>query len=508
MTLLIKNVQIVSEAKKFPDRVDVFISGKKISAIGLFPEKRADRVIEGQGAYCSAGFIDADTTSDHYLTIFHDPGQEDFLRQGVTSIAGGHCGASLAPLLYGTLESIRKWGDEGAVSVDWHTMGEFFSTIERASLGVNFGTCAGHSTIRRALIGESIRDLTENELNVFGCTLSRAFEEGALGFSAGLEYAHSRLTPYGELRFLLDLAAKKKRMFSLHARKTGKGVSGAAGEAIALAKDTGVRVLLTHLVPLKGSEAEYGAMLETLDALPENVDFHFSVYSFAESIIPAYRLLPEWAQNGSLETMKANVDDESMWERIEKDFPPLDPELLTILGAQNASPLAGRTFTEVMELYSLSTVAQVVRRLLLTTTMRAVVQYKNIDGELLDTALAHPRSIVASHAPSIGDHFVRDAFRGNYQKPDRSTATFASFLIRALQGKTVSLQEAIQKITKLPARILGLERRGSVREGYFADLAIFSSAGEMKYVIVNGEVAVDDGTITEKRAGMPLRVFS
>src|SRR3989344_4019528 len=141
MTLLIKNVQILGGAQDLPERSGVFISGSKISAIGNFPDKTAEEVIDGQGAYLSPGFIDVNTDSDHYLTLFEHPSQEDFLRQGVTTIFGGMCGSSLAPLIYGTLESLRKWGgDEGRVNIDWHTMAEFLTSLDRRPLALNFGT--------------------------------------------------------------------------------------------------------------------------------------------------------------------------------------------------------------------------------------------------------------------------------------------------------------------------------------------------------------------------------
>src|SRR5665213_2732542 len=125
MTLLIKNVQVVGGARVFGEPCDVFVNNDKISAIGNFSNKNADIILDGQGAFLSPGFIDCNTDSDHYLTLFDDPSQEDFIRQGVTSIFGGMCGASLAPLLYGSLESIKKWSDTDRINVNWHTMGEF-----------------------------------------------------------------------------------------------------------------------------------------------------------------------------------------------------------------------------------------------------------------------------------------------------------------------------------------------------------------------------------------------
>ena len=152
MTLLIKNVRIVGGDRDFPESSDVFVSGERISAIGNFPNKRAAAVLDGQGAYLSPGFIDVNTDSDHYFTLFDYPSQDDFLKQGVTTILGGMCGSSLAPLLYGSLESIRKWTNADKANVNWHTMNEFLLSIDKRPLGVNFGTMAGHGTIRRAIV--------------------------------------------------------------------------------------------------------------------------------------------------------------------------------------------------------------------------------------------------------------------------------------------------------------------------------------------------------------------
>src|SRR3989338_9672270 len=178
-TLLIKGVQIVDGTGRPQFKGDIFIKDKKISAIGPFGGKSADAVIDGLGAFAAPGFIDVNTDSDHPLTLFSNPSQREFLLQGVTTVIGGHCGASLAPLLYGTLESIRKWADPTEININWHTVGELLKTLDKLPLGVNFATLAGHSTIRRALVGESNRRLTQKELAVFQKILEQSLDEGA-----------------------------------------------------------------------------------------------------------------------------------------------------------------------------------------------------------------------------------------------------------------------------------------------------------------------------------------
>src|SRR3989344_8027237 len=162
MMTLIKNVQVFDGTGKSSFRSDIMVKGDRIAAIGNFPNKKADVVIDGLGFTATPGFIDANTDSDHYLSLFSNPLQEDFLRQGVTTIIGGQCGSSLAPLLYGHLDSIRKWTDTGKFNVSWHELGEFLALLEKQPLGVNFGTLVGHSTIRRDLTGEEVRTLTKN----------------------------------------------------------------------------------------------------------------------------------------------------------------------------------------------------------------------------------------------------------------------------------------------------------------------------------------------------------
>src|SRR3989344_4237873 len=138
--ILIKQAQIVDGSGKKSYRADVLIDGQKISAIGNFANKKADVVIDAVGATVAPGFIDLHTHSDHYLSLFTYPSQKDFLLQGVTTIVGGHDGVSLAPLLYGSLHSLRRWAHTEGVNVDWHTVEELRKVLQRLSFGVNFAT--------------------------------------------------------------------------------------------------------------------------------------------------------------------------------------------------------------------------------------------------------------------------------------------------------------------------------------------------------------------------------
>ncbi len=503
MTLLIRNVTIVGGAREFPEPVDVFVSGERISAIGHFPNKKADEVLDGGGAYLSPGFIDVNTDSDHYLTLFDHPEQEDFLKQGVTTIFGGMCGSSLAPLLYGSLESIGKWADPDRVNVNWHTMGEFLRVLDRSPLGVNFGTLAGHATVRRAIAGESLRILTKNELGVLARTLRAALQEGGFGTSTGLAYVHARETPYAELKLVADIAKGAGGVYATHLRNMGKGVVASIDETIRLAQETGAKTLVSHFVPLVGAEKEYEAALAAMEALPAGpggIDIDFDAYPSANTLLPIYTFLPVWAQNGGVAVMLANVEDEWFAKRVREGLPPLDEERFIVAQAPGNDFLVGKSLAQLKKIYEVADGRDALIRLMRTMRMRGGILYRNIAARLTKRALASSRSFVASNAPS----FAEAPFRGKQLKSDRTTRTFPDFLALVEKERLMPLKDAVAKLTAKPAAKFGLRERGTIAEGNFADLACFRD-GEIRFTVVNGAVAMKGGECTGARAGRALR---
>jgi N-acyl-D-amino-acid deacylase len=503
MTLLVKNVQILGGARSFPDPVDVFVSGDKISAIGNFPNKKADVTVDGQGAYLSPGFIDVNTDSDHYLTLFDHPGQEDFLKQGVTTIFGGACGSSLAPLLYGSLESCQKWGDTDRVNVNWHTMAEFLRTLDRRPLAVNFGTLVGHATIRRALVGDNLRELTKNEMNVFANTLRIALVEGGFGVSFGLGYVHGRSTPYAELKTLGNIVKEFGGVLGVHLRKNAEGIMLATEEAIRLAKDTGAKTLINHFAPVEGSEKEYEDALAAVESLTPDTDLDVDLYPCTASLLPIYVFLPAWTQTGGVDTMLANVKNEWLAERIKKEMPELREDRFRIAWAPKNEFLVGKSLAEIKAMYGMNDARDALLRLMVTMELKGGVLYENLSGPMIKKALASKRSFVASNAPSFAPAPTRGV-RGKQMKSERSTSTFTKFLALVEEEHLMPLEDAIRKITLLPARKFGLADRGEIKEGNIADLTGFKGH-EIKFTIVGGKVVVRDGEFQGVFPGKALR---
>lgn len=492
MTLLIRNVRILGGARKFPEKSDIFVQNEVISAIGNLPNKKADVMLDGQGLFLAPGFIDINTDSDHYLTLFDNPAQQDFLKQGVTTIIGGMCGSSLAPLLYGSLESVAKWQNVNCINVGWHSMQEFLQILEKRGLGVNFGTLVGHATIRRALTGETFRNLTKNEIRVFKVTLAKALYEGGFGFSTGLAYVHARETSYAELRTLLQTVKERNSIYATHLRNTKEELSKSVEETLKLRKESGVQTLISHFLPFEGTEKEYTTILEKLEKLTDDRAIYFDVYPFDHSIIPIYTLLPKWAQKTNVATMLSILQDTWKRKRILAELPEFSGDELVIAIAQENETLVGKNIDAIKELYGVSSGKEALLKLMRATSLRAVVFYRNITTDLLPYAVSHSRSLIATNAASIkkNQHIML--------KPERAVQTFPKFLDMVSEKKLMSLEDAVRKITKIPATLLGLSRRGEIKEGNFADLVTFSwkegerEATEIRIVVVNGTVAVQN----------------
>lgn len=495
--ILIKRVQIIDGSGKPPFLADVLLQGDKISAIGNFPNKSADLEIDGLGFYLTPGFIDVDTDSDHYLSLFDNPSQKDFLLQGVTTIIGGNCGASLAPLIYGSLESISKWTNINKINVDWRTVAEFLKVLNRFKIGVNFGTLIGHTTIRRALVGDDLRELTPAELAVFKRVIRESLEEGALGLSTGLGYAHGRQTPYIEIKELAGVVKELNGVYATHLRDERDGLTASVNETIQIVRETGVKTLISHFRSLIGFEKYFEEGLSSIESAGD-LDINFDVYPFDVSITPIYTLLPAWAQNGGFDTMLANLNDPSLRSKIIREFPHFEENDVTIAYSQALERvyLIGKTIGAIAKDQNVG-IQEALAKIMTSTNLKTIVIYKNINSELSRKAMVSPRAFIASNASSLAES-------EQIVKHERFFNTFPKFLEIVERSKILTLEDAIQKITSLPAKKFGFKNRGLIKDGYAADLVLLKDS-KIHFVFVNGQPVVKDGRFQNVFAGKILK---
>lgn len=479
MTVLIKNALVFDGSGKPPFKSDIFVNHGRINRLGSFPHKSAEKVIDCRGMMTTPGFIDINSDADHHLTLFSDPSQSNLLKQGITTIIGGNGGSSLAPLIDGSLRSIRKWADPSSMNVDWRSVREFLKILSQQKLGVNFGTLIGHSTIRRAIIGEDLRDLTEKELKVFNYVLEEGLKEGAFGFSTGLNYAHSHNVSYQEIEELVKTTAKFKGIYATHLRSYTDGFPAAIDETLNIAKSIGVSVEINHFQPLIGWEKDYLEAISLIENERTRANIHFDLCPTQFSLVEIYTLLPKWAKNGGLEIMLQNIITANTRERILEALTKIKPEDLTIAKVPPVLKfLTGKTLKEFSQDQNLKP-PEALLKLMGLTQLKAELSYRNIDFQALRQILFSENAIIASQGT-------------------------IKFLNLIKEGNLIPQEQAIAKMTSLPARKFNLKDRGLIAEGYCADIVVLRD-GQPSEVLVNGVVALENGEIQKFLAGKILK---
>lgn len=492
-SVLIRNGLVFDGSDRPPLKTDIFIRDAYVAKIGNFGKVQAETIIDATGSRITPGVIDVNTDSDHHLTLFTDPDQEDFLRQGVTTILGGNCGISLAPF-YGekTRDLIRDWNVATDVNINWKTTGELLAVLKKNKLGVNFGTLIGYNNLRTAFSKES-EDLTERQLSSIGFSLQEGVWQGAFGVSFDEEITARRPMPNHEWNEILKAISGNKSIVSFHVFP-GSDVASAVNEIIKRAKKFSLNIEINHFQPNFLFENEYEKAKNMIETASSEININFDVFPLTDTAVSIDKILPSWMGSLKGEGLVEAVSLASNKKRLLKDLARLEGEKIII--GQLPSPLRfleGRSLREFSEYYGLRGSAEAILKLCELTAGRAILFTQTVSKSLLGDFIFSPLAIISSNG-----------FSGNARKfkHERNTKTFIEFLKMAQEKDGITFEKAVAKITGMPAKKYGITGRGSIREGYFADIVIWKD-NIPQYVIVNGEIALE-GEVIKKRAGMPL----
>lgn len=485
--ILIKNGLVYDGTGRPAKKKDILIWGDKIVALDKLNRRRAETVIDTMGGIVIPGIIDINTDSDHFLSLFSEPRQFDFIKQGVTTVIGGNCGASLAPLLDGSLVSLQQSAGHSQINIGWRTVKEFLNYLEKRGIGVNFGTLVGYTTIRRVITQDQDRDLTEKEINFFKNIIVRSLKEGAFGFSTGSTYLYDRPYPYREINELVRAVAEIKGIYAAHLRETGNNLLTAIQELITLVKKTKVNLEINHFQPIENFKELYSQAKDLIEKESHHYRINFDCYPFESMILPISALLPRWAGNDLSEYIR---------QRLLEHFRKLALEKI-IIGRMPPplQSLNGKTLLEFGENANLKP-EEALLRLMRLTNLKALIILKCIDSNTLNDFMLSPQSIISSNGAALP--------AGEF-KHERNFNTFPKFLNWAGKEKKLSLEKAVAKITGQPAQKYGLIGRGLIKEGNYADIAVFHNDYRVSDVIINGRPALIEGRPTEILAGRVLR---
>lgn len=519
--ILIKNGTVIDGSGIPMFQADVAVKEEKIARIGDLSSETAERVIDAAGCYVSPGFIDVNNHSDTYWEMFRSPGLSGMLLQGVTTIVGGNSGASLAPLTQPEdILAIQKWTDVGKVNFNWLAMSELLAEIEKRPLSVNFATLTGHGTIRRSVLKSPTKKPEKTDIEKMRRLLDQALRDGSIGLSTGLKYTHARLAERAELTDLLSSVAKEKAVYATYLRDEGEHLLDAVGEAIASAKEAGVPLHISHLksVGKRNWHLFEEALLAIRNAASDGLEISFDVYPYTSSGSVLYTLLPDWVTESGRKTMLHRLKDFKIRQSVIRDMKANEYDYATM--AVSVSTLSNMvTRKTVREMADSQGVApeEVVLDILLASEGRAIVSLEVLSDRNVDKAIQDPFSIISSNG--VGYPKEHDV-TGDRVHP-RNFGTFPRIFSKYVRDrKLLSWEEAVHKMTGKPAAKFRIQERGLLQEGFRADIVVFDPEtiadkatmedpyrypDGIRFVLVNGEVAAEEGVWTGSRSGEVIR---
>jgi N-acyl-D-amino-acid deacylase len=484
-----------------PIRTDVGIKDGHIARLGVLTKAMAARRIDATGLAVAPGFIDLHA---HIEPIERLPGAESSVRQGVTTSLGGPDGGGPWPL------------------------GQHLQDLEKLSLGQNVAFLVGHNTVRRLVLKLVNRAPTPKELKAMEAHVDQAMKEGAFGLSTGLKYLPGTFAKTDEVIALAKVAARHGGIYTSHLRDEGGELIPAVEEAIRIGRDAGLPIVLTHHKvigkPTWGASVKTLALVDAARGRGQNV--MMDQYPYTASSTGIAVLIPSWALAEGGASFKQRVADPTECAQIKSEIARM---ILTDRGAGDLSRiqfasvkwkpnLVGRTLRDWCIERGLEPTPENGAELVVEAQLAggASCIFHAMDDADVERIMRHPQTMIAS------DGRLSEASVD--QPHPRCYGTYPRVLgLYVREKKTLTLENAIHKMTQLPAQCLGLKDRGVIAPGKAADLVLFDPATVrdtatfaaphqypvgIPYVIVNGVVTMDDGKFSSQRGGKVLRQVS
>lgn len=515
-------------------RGDLGIADDRIVFIGKATEamiQSAGTVIHAEGKVVSPGFIDCHTHSD--LSLFTAPDASARLYGGVTTEIAGNCGVGVAPISEEYREDLKQYflsmfpiqNPLNRPVFTWSTFDEYLRTMDQDPAAINVGSLVSQGAVRLAVKGFQKGVANAEELRAMQDLVSEAMEAGAFGISTGLNYLPGAFCDRKELIEVTKPVSAYDGMYISHIRTQSEGIFEAIDEAFAIAGEANVGVHISHLKllgsPVWGKTDALFAKIEKAKAA--GLPVSFDAYPYEAGATGLTALLPHWAMEGGIPAMMERLSNSEIREKIRQDcihgLPGWQAMIKTVgfdnitisdLSGKENQVLIGKTVSEAAQLRG-QTAFDALFDVLLEEEGKASMVISHLSTKDVDAIIAHPDCMIASDSTSAVFGKPHPRFYGTNGK-------ILQTYVR--EKKLLTLEDAVRKMTALPARQFRVSDRGELREGYFADVLIFDpetvgavatyedparySVG-MDTVIVNGQIAFSQGKPTNVLAGRVLR---
>jgi N-acyl-D-amino-acid deacylase len=508
---------------------DVAIRGDRIAAIGNLAGAEAKRVIDAKGLVVAPGFIDMLGQSE--LALLIDNRSLSKLSQGITTEITGE-GASAGPQNQRTITQLQPGLEQYHLKVDWSTLDEYFARLEKSGTPLNLGTYVGAAQIREMVLGDENRPPTPEELDQMKALVAQAMQDGAFGISTALIYPPGHYAKTEELIELAKVVSRYGGLYASHMRSEGQTEGAAIEEALRIGREAHVPVEIFHLKVI--GKPRWGAMPKIVAkiqaARDAGQDVSADMYPYVAGGTALASSLPPWVAEGGTEKLLARLKDPAIRARIKNEMATehADWENLYLGSGGATGVLVSGIENSDLKKYDGHTLAQIAaqqKKAPLDALFDLVLGDKALTGALyfianendLRYGLKQPWTSIGLDASELS----LDGPLFEQHSHPRAFGTMPRFLGHYVRDeRLLPLEQAIRKITSLPAQRERLRDRGLLKEGYFADVTIFDPATikdratyenpsllseGVKYVFVNGQLEYDDGHLTGMKAGTVLR---
>jgi len=527
--VLIRNGQIVDGSGEASYTGDIGINGDTISRIGNFPGAKGELEIDATGLVVAPGFINM--LSWAVDALIEDGKSQSDIRQGVTLEVFGE-GSSMGPLSEEMKKKEQKMQGDIKYPISWTSLSEYLDFIVEKGISPNVASFIGATTLRIHTVGFENRAATLEELDAMKAMVKQAMEEGALGIGSSLIYAPAFYSSTEELIALCKVASQYDGMYISHIRSEGNQLLESLDELIRIADEAKIRAEVYHL-KMAGNNNwnKFDAVVSKIDsARAAGLSITTDMYTYTAGATGLNASMPPWVQEGGYEKWADRLKDPEIREQLRKEMvtPTNEWESLLmgvdsyedvlLIGFKNDSLkyLTGKSLAEVAEMRNTSPV-ETAMDLVIQDGSRVGTVYFMMSEENVKKQIALPYMSFGSDAASYAPEGV---FLKSSSHP-RAYGNFARLLGKYVRDeKVISLEEAVYKLTTLPATNLKIKKRGAIKEGFYADLAIFDpneiqdhatydkpmqySTG-MVHVFVNGTQVLNNGEHTGALPGQVVK---
>ncbi len=527
--IIIRNGRVIDGAGRPGFRADVAIKGDRIARIGNLTGVNATREIDARGQVVAPGFIDMLGQSEGFLLI--DPRAMSKVMMGVTTEITGE-GESIAPVNDRIIAESADFNRRYHLTVDWRTLGEYFQRLERQGAGLNLGTFVGATQVREYVIGFDNRPPTPAELEQMKKLVADAMKDGALGVSTSLQYVPARFAKTDEIVELAKVAHQYGGIYMTHQRSEANAIDESLKEVFEIARRASIPVEIWHLKT--AYKKNWGRMPEILRRIEaarrSGLKITADVYPYIAGSTSLSACLPPWALEGGTDRMLSRLSDAQTRERLKREIMTDSNEweniylgsggpggiLISAVVNHDLEKFQGKRVSEIAAAQGKDPLDALFDFVIADRGQTSAIYFMMSE----DDVRAALRSPFVSTCTDSGARATDGPLAGSKSHP-RGWGTYPRILGHYVRDeRLMPLEFAIHKMTGLPASNVGLKNRGLLRPGYFADITVFDPRTVIdratfdnpnrypvgiNYVIINGQIEVDNSERTPALAGRVLR---